>query len=219
LIIGGVLVAFGVLIFLEQAGYGLAGQVLSGWWPMVIIAFGAVHAAGSRGTTLGPFIIMLIGLALLAGTLNVVPGGMLALVWPVILVLLGLSILIRRSGAPATSEASDENHLALSAAFSGVTHASHAPRFASARLNSVCGGIVLDLRRATLDPDGATIDASATCGGIEIRVPMGWQVEMSGTPILGGYDSKALEDEIPEPGAPRLHVDVTAVCGGVSVKH
>ncbi len=218
LIVGSVLIALGVLIFLQQAGYGGAGQIIGGWWPIVIIVAGAAHMASSRGVAGGPLLVVLIGLALLAGTLGIVSGGTLALIWPFILVWLGTTILLRRPGN-AARVASDENNPTVSAAWSGITHVSRASRLRSARLSALCGGIVFDLRQASLDPDGATIDATANCGGIEIRVPTGWQVEMSGTPIFGGYDSKELEDEVLLPGAPRLRVDVAAICGGVVVKH
>jgi predicted membrane protein len=218
IIAGIAFVAFGALLLLQQMGYPMAGEVIGGWWPIVIVALGGAHFAASRGTRLGPFIVMMIGLVLLARTLELVPGSMWGLVWPVVLVGVGLSLLLHRTGAES-HVTSDENHLDMSASFSGITHVSHAPRLEYARLNAFCGGIVLDLRNAILDPAGATIDASTTCGGVEIRVPFGWQVEMSGSPVLGGYDSDALDGEAPAPDAPRLRVNVKVVCGGVSVKH
>jgi hypothetical protein len=135
-----------------------------------------------------------------------------------VLVGLGLSILLHQ-GNSKERFAADENNFELAAAFSGVTHISHARQFKHARLSSFFGGIVLDLRQATIDPAGATIDASATCGGAEIRVPVGWQVQVTGAPILGGYDAQALEGEALPPDAPRLRINVSAFCGGLAVKH
>jgi hypothetical protein len=218
IILGGGIIALGLLLLLQQTGYGPAERILGGWWPIVIVALGISHLASGHKVAFGPVLVTLIGLALLAGTLQLVPGGTFALVWPLVLVAIGLSIVLHRSDGGLHS-ASDENHLDLSVAFSGINQVSHASRFQSARLNALFGGIVLDLRQARLDPDGATISATATCGGIEVRVPTGWNVEISGTPIFGGYDSKALEDEVPPPDAPRLRIDVVAICGGLSVKH
>ncbi|HZT06110.1 MAG TPA: LiaF domain-containing protein [Chloroflexota bacterium] len=218
LIIGGVLIALGVLILLQQSGYAAAGQVIGGWWPLVIVLLGASHLLTNRGAAIGPVIVMVIGLALLAGTLELVPGGTLALVWPLILMAIGASILLHRSSADIATT-TDQNNLDLSVGFSGITHISRSQQFRTARLNATCGGIVLDLRQAKLDPAGATVTAKTTCGGIEIRVPDGWQVEMTGTPIFGGYDMKDLEADVVAPGAPRLKIDVSALFGGVTVKH
>ena len=169
---------------------------------------------------MGSLIVLLVGLVLLARTLDLLPGSVLGLVWPVVLLGIGLAVLFHRADrAESHAVTSDENHVDLSATFSGITHVSHAPRFEHAQLHALFGGIVLDLRQATLDPAGATIDTSATFGGAEIRVPLGWRVEMSGAPVFGGYDSHALEGEALPADAPRLRVNVTAVCGGVSVKH
>jgi predicted membrane protein len=219
-IAGVALMALGALLLLQQMGYRVAGDIIGSWWPVVIVAIGAAHFAASRATRIGPFIVLLIGIVLLARTLDFLPGPLLGLVWPVILLGIGLSILVHRTSTPEVrSTSGNENHLELSAAFSGITHVSHAPQFQHARLSAFFGGIVLDLRSATLDPTGATIDVSATCGGAEIRVPLGWRVEMSGAPVFGGYESEALEAEMLPPDAPQLQVNVTAVCGGVSVKH
>jgi predicted membrane protein len=218
LVIGGSLVAFGVLVFLQQAGYAVAGAIIAGWWPLVIVALGLAHLPGSRPGSVGALFTMLIGLALLAGTLEIIPGGTLALVWPLVLIWAGLSLLVHRAGKASTT-ASDENHLNLSVSWGGISHVSHAQRFQDANLSALCGGIVLDLRGATLDPDGATIHASATCGGIEIRVPTGWRVEVSGTPVFGAHETKALEGELPAPDAPHLRIEAAAVFGGVEVKH
>jgi predicted membrane protein len=222
IIAGSAVVALGLLLLLQQVGYPVAGQILEGWWPVVIAALGGAHFAASRGRSLGSLIVLLLGVVLLARTLDFLPGSILGLIWPVLLVGIGISILFHRAGAQASVEhhaTSDENNLDLSASFSGVTHVSHAPRFHHARLNATLGGIVLDLRNATLDPEGAAIDVSATCGGADIRVPVGWQVEMSGSPLFGGYESEALQGDVVPPNAPRLRVNVTAICGGVSVKH
>jgi predicted membrane protein len=222
IIVGLAFTALGLLLLLQQMGYRAAGDIVGGWWPIVIVALGGAHFASSRGTRIAPLIVVIVGVVLLAHTLDYVPGSILGLVWPVVLVGVGLAVLLHsRDGRVGRSyqATSDENDLDLSASFGGITHVSHAPQFRHARLNASWGGIVLDLRRATLDPAGATVDASATCGGVEIRVPIGWRVQMSGSPVFGGYESEALQVDTLSPNAPRLQVNVTAVCGGVSVKH
>jgi predicted membrane protein len=220
IITGLAVVALGLLLLFQQMGYRVAGDIIGGWWPIVIVALGAAHFVASRGTRIGPLVVLTIGLVLLARTLDLLPGSLLGLVWPVVLVGIGLSILLHQTSSERHAATSDgESNLDLSARFSGITHVSHTPRFQYARLSAFFGGIVLDLRNAALDPSGATIDVSATCGGAEIRVPIGWRVEMSGTPIFGGYESQALDGDALPADAPRLRVNVAAVCGGVSVKH
>ena len=81
-----------------------------------------------------------------------------------------------------------------------------------------CGGVDLDLREAALDPAGATLELSATWGGVNVVVPPGWRVLVEDRSSLGGVDARvAPPDELPD-DAPELRVDVTARMGGVAIK-
>ena len=55
------------------------------------------------------------------------------------------------------------------------------------------GGISVDLRGATLAPDGAHLELHALNGGIAIRVPEGWRVHSNLGAVLGGVDARAPE--------------------------
>ena len=111
-------------------------------------------------------------------------------------------------------EGSDEFQLAV--VMTGKEFRSFAGRFRSGTAITVMGGLSIDLREATLDPDGASLDLRTTLGGIEVRVPESWNVVVE-QELVGG----AFEVEVPAPeerpeGAPVLHVKaVTRVGGGL----
>lgn len=79
------------------------------------------------------------------------------------------------------------------------------------------GGCKLDLRRAELTAPDPVIRAVSIMGGIEIVVPEGIAVEVTGLAVMGGK-SVRIKDVEPLPGAPRVHVRVFALMGGVSVR-
>jgi hypothetical protein len=109
-------------------------------------------------------------------------------------------------------EESDE--VALVAIFDGIDLASRATSFRGGSMFAWFGGIAVDLRGATLSPDGAHLDLHALNGGIAITVPEGWGVESRLQAFGGGVDA-------PTPGdadAPTLELDGFAVFGGVSVR-
>jgi hypothetical protein len=54
-------------------------------------------------------------------------------------------------------------------------------------------------------------------GGIEIVVPEGVEVEVSGFAFMGGRGEHIAETR-PIPGAPRIHVRAYALMGGVDVR-
>ncbi|MGH3321825.1 MAG: DUF1707 SHOCT-like domain-containing protein [Streptosporangiaceae bacterium] len=81
---------------------------------------------------------------------------------------------------------------------------------------SVCGNVVLDLREALLQRRELVIDATAICGGIEVIVPEGVEVRMSGKAVLGGKSSKVRGPV--EPGGPVVEIRCHIFCGTVSAK-
>jgi len=81
----------------------------------------------------------------------------------------------------------------------------------------VFGGVMLDLRGAQVADGGASINATAAFGGVEILVPRGWRVSVRSTPILGGVDDKTEHPAASD--APLLEIDAVAFCGGVDIKH
>jgi hypothetical protein len=80
---------------------------------------------------------------------------------------------------------------------------------------AVMGGVEIDLGAAQLTGE-AIIDVLSFWGGIEIRVPRGWNVVGRVTAILGGYEDKTAG--APD-GSPRLVIRGAAIMGGVEVKY
>ena len=82
---------------------------------------------------------------------------------------------------------------------------------------ALMGGIQLDLRNAEIVGDEVTINAIAIMGGVEIIVPEGIDVALSGVAIMGGKSSR-LKGHTVLPGSPLVRVKVFAFWGGVEVK-
>jgi hypothetical protein len=109
----------------------------------------------------------------------------------------------------------ETDEVALVAIFDGIDLASSAPAFRGGSMLAWYGGISVDLRAATLSPDGAHLDLHALNGGIAVTVPEGWRVRSSMRAVAGGVDTRC-----PEPAgadAPTLTLDGFALFGGVAV--
>ncbi len=64
---------------------------------------------------------------------------------------------------------------------------SDARPFRGGDMTSVMGGCTLDLRQAMLAPgEEATIDVLTVMGGVVLRVPQAWTVDVRAVPIMGG---------------------------------
>jgi hypothetical protein len=55
-------------------------------------------------------------------------------------------------------------------------------------------------------------------GGVEVYVPPGWRVDISGFPLFGGFDNATVKESLPAE-APLLRIDATVLFGGLDVRH
>lgn len=79
------------------------------------------------------------------------------------------------------------------------------------------GGMVIDLREAGLDPEGAELDLDVRGGGALVVVPDDWRVTVDAESSLGGIETKVAPEESLPADAPHLHVRAKSIAGGVSI--
>ncbi|MGA7096395.1 MAG: LiaF domain-containing protein [Acidimicrobiia bacterium] len=212
LYIGLIVVVVGVLLLLGQADVLDAGDAIGTWWPLAIVGAGLVSLAANPRHWFVGLVIGLIGVALLFSSLDVF--DLWSLIFPAIIILVGVMILFGRSLAPKTEAAEDVNSFNV---FSGTQLASHSKEFRGGSITSIFGGAQLDLRDAMPAP-GASVDILAAFGGVEIRVPDGWHVDTRGLPIFGGIENVTAKEQL-GPDAPTLTIHATALFGGIEIKH
>jgi hypothetical protein len=104
----------------------------------------------------------------------------------------------------------------LVAIMSGVERSRRWRLAARTTVLAIMGGAHLDLRGAEIDGPEATISCFAFMGGVDIVVPEGTDVEVSGFGLMGGVADEVRGE--PRPGMPSLHVRAFAVMGGVAVR-
>jgi hypothetical protein len=81
---------------------------------------------------------------------------------------------------------------------------------------ALMGGVKIDLREAEL-ADEVVITTTAVMGGVEVIVPHGVSVEMSGFAVMGANSGP--DDKVPPlPGSPVIRVRAFSLMGGVSVE-
>ncbi|UTX51214.1 hypothetical protein KI440_03330 [Candidatus Saccharibacteria bacterium TM7i] len=193
------------------AFWGLFGT----WWPVLVILAGIFTAAGDfRRNYIWALVLGVVGTLLLLRNLDVVSFNVFGLIFPIILIAVGLSVLVsttRRHKTPTTTHATDD----VSVIFSGSETVNAAKDYQGGRVTAIFGGAVLDLRDATIKKE-ATLDITALFGGVEIRVPREWRVVSKITPIAGGVENKAQGKD--EHDGPVLVLTGMVALGGVEVK-
>lgn len=99
------------------------------------------------------------------------------------------------SGFAETAAGSD-GKVNFSLVFSGSEHIFFEPVFRGGNISAVFGGMSLDLRRTTL-PEGVTyLKVESIFGGVEIKAPEEWNIEIQSHSVFGGFsDSRTYYKE------------------------
>lgn len=219
LALGLAVVTLGVLFMLDSADVLDAGRAIDRWWPVLIVAAGILTLVGRPPSIVRGALLTGAGVVLLLLSTDVLEEQAWDYIWPALVILAGVLIVARWHGRTIPRAAGEENVVHSTAIFGGPKLICTAQQFRGAWLTAIFGGITLDLRDARPAPEGASINATAAFGGIDILVPKGWRISVRTTPIFGGLDDKTDHSEAPAADAPTLHVDAVAVFGGVDIKH
>lgn len=212
LFFGILIIAVGALLLLDAGDVLDAGSIIAEWWPAVVITAGVIALIANPRHWLVAGIIILAGGALLLASLDIVDIG--AVVVPLLIIVVGFAVIFGRVQGTDSEVGDTVRSFNI---FSGANMASHSANFLGGSVSAVFGGGELDLRDAKPAPD-ARLDVFTAFGGFEIKVPQGWQVDINGLPIFGGFDNVTAKEKL-EPDAPRLAVSATVLFGGLEIKH
>jgi predicted membrane protein len=214
------LIALGTLFLLDTTNaFGVDVDILGTYWPALLIVLGLwglvrqgiprlwAGYGWERRFTLWPIILLAIGVVFLLTNLSVwdLDIGQL---WPVILVAVGLVLLLNRQGRPRSRRRDRRQDSPGPEAINGGWEVAHvfsggqeeitSQEFSGGEVSAVFGRVELDLRRAGLAEGKATIDATAVFGGIELRVPRDWRVNIQTTTVFGGTENKHRQPSLEE---------------------
>jgi hypothetical protein len=126
-----------------------------------------------------------------------------------------IAALVTKQRNPSVGDA-DSDEVDLVTIFEPLQFASTAKAFRGGSLLCWYGGGDIDLRDATLDPDGAHLTVKVIFGGGRVLVPDDWTVENHVTPIVGGVADTRETRERPA-DAPLLILDGFTAFGGFAI--
>ena len=262
--IGLLLVILGVMLLLDNTGaLGLDWSLAGVYWPSLIIAWALWRlVVGGLRFRLWPTIALLVGVVLQLSNLDLWDWNFGQLLWPAILVAVGLMLLFGRRGrgysrgrtvrrgrrgnnpsppgrsstGNATASGStddsvddgtqDSTHDSIGGSagavwrgtsiFGGIEDKIIAQDFRDGEAVAILGGIDLDLRQAELSNGQATLDVTSIFGGIRLRVPRGWRVNLRNVTLFGSVEHNR-EQPDPEAETGVLTIVGTALFGGLEV--
>ncbi|NQV15517.1 hypothetical protein HQ531_08675 [bacterium] len=211
------IIAIGAIFLLQSLNIMNLGHFIGDWWPLVLIVagFSKLQNEDRRNGS----ILFIVGLLLLSATLNFINWGSIFKLWPLAILYVGVSMLLKSKGKPGLSfsniSSDDDDFVQASAIFGGVEKVVQSDNFKGANVMAIFGGVDLDLRKAKAIETGCVVNVTALFGGTDIMVPENWNVIISGTPIFGGIEDKTKggsEDSI------NVTINCTVAFGGLEVK-
>ena len=217
LVLGAVIVLVGLLLLADTTGTVDTG-FLYNYVPSLFVLVGvyALVRSGFRNV-FGPLVIIVLAGVWQLTTLDIVAAEDVVSLWPLFIVLFGLSLVLSQFRSPPARTVA--SHVTGFGVFGGSEKRVTTAKFTGANLTAMFGGVELDLRDAAVAEPPAHVSAIALFGGVDVYVPSDWNVDLDVLPIFGGASDERLrrerEDDHDEID---LVVSGFAAFGGVSVK-
>jgi hypothetical protein len=222
-LLGIVLIAVGALVLLANMDILPFDVDLAHWWPLILIALGAVHLWNNRNIFdfSGLFLILLGGVFLMV-TLDKICWDDIWRYWPAVLILLGLSIVFKRHpvplpGSSSSGTASSDPDVRVTNILAGSDRRINSHEFKGGDVSNILGGTKLDLLEAKLAAGEWLLTVSTVLGGVEILVPRDWRIEVHPTNMLGGVDDHTRQN--PDATGGKLVIKASALLGGIEIKN
>ena len=216
-ILGLGVLTFGAVMLLDNFGV-VAAERLYDYWPVFLILVGVSHFVrpeGSRRIFAG-LVWIAIGSIVLLSNLGYITFEIWDL-WPVVLLIIGGNLILKPFRRNRVSTGDNASVFEATAILGGSSRRITAANFQGGDATAIMGGCEIDLRDCGSEGGPAEINTFAFWGGVEIRVPDDWEVQVRGVAILGAYEDKTRTAE--GEGRKVLTVTGMAIMGGVEINN
>ncbi|MDZ7765094.1 MAG: DUF5668 domain-containing protein [Melioribacteraceae bacterium] len=193
-------------------------------WPTYILLIGLVITIASRGGFFGPAVILAGGIFIYGRVYDYPAGEIFETIWPIFLILFGLSIIFERGRGKKKHNSKDgwieypDETIDLTTIFSENKRKIISQNFVGAKLFTMFGATELDLTSAKLDRS-CTINCDTLFGGTEIFLPADWKVINRTTSIFGGSeDTRRKSAPVEQSQEHVLTIDGFCMFGGIEIK-
>ncbi len=199
--------ALGVLLTLDNLDIIDAGRVLR-FWPVVLIVVGLMNLnqAGRRGLSI---VAIVLGSLMVAARAHLVRFSLFDF-WPLILIGIGVVIVLRALGVSGPEQRSS-----LWSVMNTRKMTIDPAQLHGSQIISFMGGSQIELTNTGEHEGPVIVEVLAMWGGIEIRVPSGWEVIAEVVPVMGGIDIKTAG----APGGKQLVVRGLVFMAGMEIKN
>ena len=187
---------------------------LFGWEMILILIGGSMLVTGRREG----LIFLFIGGFFLLPDILYLPHFRMRDWWPVILIVIGVVIVLRRKDYHSKAMLEDDRDFFNNTSiFGGSNKIFTSKNFLGGKLTSVFGGSDVDFTETELGQEEVILDVFCLFGGNNIRVPNNWTVLNDSFVLFGGYNDerRAFAEQDPKK---ILRIKGSIIFGGMDVK-
>ncbi|WP_027623111.1 LiaI-LiaF-like domain-containing protein [Clostridium lundense] len=225
--LGIIFILFGVAILLQQLNIMDVHNIMSTWWPLIIIAIGVSKLLDSQGNYTWPMVWIAVGFLMQLRKLDILDVSITKFFWPILFIIIGVNMLFSKGKKKLYDKGMREvqdDTIDYFCVFSALENRNLSKNFRGGNVLTLFGGATIDLRGAEIAPEGAMVDLTTAFGGIDLIVPEHWKVVVTGIPIFGGWSNKTRMEQMPEEqelfsGRPILKIKCIAAFGGIDIKN
>ncbi len=212
-IIGIILVALGFMMVADNFfffHFPIFDLIFS--FPTILLAISLIILFNNKNSVPGYILLALALLFYSKELFHFSIGQIIHDYWPVILILIGIAILIRRNNgvnvsadkyAQPNGEDTDintveEDILDEVVIFGGIDKKVNSKNFKGGRITTLFGGSDIYLFNSKLAEGRNTLDLFIMFGGVDLFVPKDWKIIVNVVSIFGGFDDERKKEFIPE---------------------
>lgn len=216
---GIVLIVLGIIIGCNALGYTHINIFFDGWWTLFIIIPCFIDLFNGNESKVGNLIGIAIGVILMLACNGLFDFDIiLKLIVPIILVIIGLSMIfnetIKSEISKKVKQGKKDGLENIVATFAEQNVNKDNEDFRGADVEAIFGGVNLNIKNANLGNE-TYIKTTSIFGGIEIIVPSDVNVKVKSTPIFGGVSNKCVNQK---ESTKVIYVDAFSLFGGVDIK-
>ena len=213
---GLILLILGLVFLLDNLDVVDSWTILR-FWPVIPLVAGLkiLIDARDRGSAVSGTLLAAVGALLLLDALYLIDVNLWDF-WPLALVALGARVLMNVMSDPDDAAAVSDSEESASAFLGAIERRNRSADFRGGSASAFMGGVNLDLREADIAGERAVIQVFAMMGGLEIKVPEEWTVEVGVTSIMGGVEDKTRGAAVTPK---RLVLKGTVIMGGIEIRN
>lgn len=224
--IGGIIIVVGAIFLFRNLGYfdfNIA-RYLFNWYSWIILA-GVIVLSKRNGQDQLGYTLLAVGGIFLLMDLNIIPGFSLRTWWPLILVAVGVSYILKAQNSTVPDGVKPDGGIDFindTNIFSGGEYHINSDNFKGGKITNIFGGGEYNLTRSQLsETSDAVLEVFVMFGGIELIVPPDWEVKSDVTALFGGFSNKKRSFQTDTAITTRkkiLYIRGTVLFGGGEIK-